>query len=827
MEDIVHTQVIALQAAIAQKESEKLQEEQQHFMSEEAKRVAADRDAAAAEEENYIKKQGDEYSRIVEKQVQQELNALHLQESLEMEMQKAKLEEEIEEIFQHSSQIQKLISRRHSVQNAWKTVASARAVDKLAKTMPTGEARRLLRVSSSPATITPPQLILVMTVDLGEGKSAYINVYDGDNPHSLALLFVKEHGLMDEVIEPLTQCLIERIDEVEQEMGIEKKKTSPTPREDKKMSKKARIKQLQRTLDRLSTPRSLSNPSHIHSKNPTDFTSPTYKPASPLHRSSFRSEQEMGIEKKKTSPTPREDKKMSKKARIKQLQRTLDRLSTPRSLSNPSHIHSKNPTDFTSPTYKPASPLHRSSFRSEKKRAEYFAKLSCSSNAQRQRRAREMRLAALEEENNNPFSPKLISKEKKGSPDTPHATTTLNAFNRLYTQATQQRERHLKAVTAAIEAEKALMVAPSLSAKTVELAGKRKHEEDIGKRLYKEGMKRLVEKRAEIEKEKEERQSIEAGYSFSPSISSAAKKLKYQESVVKRMEERVIAREKEQEQAREAAQTEKLKDCTFRPKLETSSVTKQVSKRRESQRRQRRVNVFDLLTEDAKRRMERTNEYHTWFPKDCTFSPDIKASQEAKEAKLETVEDRLQRLSSERLRREAELEAKRLAIVKEEEEELRRSMVKPCPASEEIVSRMSTRRPSDLSATDILYLTKGEHDESIQRLVAEEENKALLLSSVIHTSEKSDGIVKGFRRRQLALLFELIDDDEDGVIIPTQTNISIIEDELARKDVEGLFGLVGTRPLSVFEFVALMEEFIITHPTGPRLYLVPRGTVMK
>lgn len=67
-----------------------------------------------------------------------------------------------------------------------------------------------------------PPVLLVTTVDIGDGKSGQVYVRLGDDPEGVARAFCAEHGLPDSVILPLAAHLQQNL-----ELGTPSEQASP------------------------------------------------------------------------------------------------------------------------------------------------------------------------------------------------------------------------------------------------------------------------------------------------------------------------------------------------------------------------------------------------------------------------------------------------------------------------------------------------------------------------------------------------------------------------------------------------------------------------
>jgi hypothetical protein len=62
-----------------------------------------------------------------------------------------------------------------------------------------------------PAPSDNRRIQLVITVEIEEGKSERIEMWEGDSPRQLAMQFCEEHGLDESVIEPLTEHILDNV----------------------------------------------------------------------------------------------------------------------------------------------------------------------------------------------------------------------------------------------------------------------------------------------------------------------------------------------------------------------------------------------------------------------------------------------------------------------------------------------------------------------------------------------------------------------------------------------------------------------------------------
>jgi cobalamin biosynthesis protein CobT len=65
--------------------------------------------------------------------------------------------------------------------------------------------------AEGPAPSDNRRIQLVITVEIEEGKSERIEMWEGDSPRQLAMQFCEEHGLDESVVEPLTEHILDNV----------------------------------------------------------------------------------------------------------------------------------------------------------------------------------------------------------------------------------------------------------------------------------------------------------------------------------------------------------------------------------------------------------------------------------------------------------------------------------------------------------------------------------------------------------------------------------------------------------------------------------------
>jgi len=63
-----------------------------------------------------------------------------------------------------------------------------------------------------PRALDQASALLVTTVEIGEGRSVTIEVFEGDDPRQVALDFCVTHGLPETIVDPLTLHLLDNLE---------------------------------------------------------------------------------------------------------------------------------------------------------------------------------------------------------------------------------------------------------------------------------------------------------------------------------------------------------------------------------------------------------------------------------------------------------------------------------------------------------------------------------------------------------------------------------------------------------------------------------------
>ncbi|KAL0233853.1 hypothetical protein PCE1_002359 [Barthelona sp. PCE] len=170
---------------IAEEERAKLEQQQAQFLQAENERAAALRKDFLNTQEKYLRMEAEnELSKSRQK--------------LAEELSQMKKQKELEEV--HADETMEYVEDEHiepePMEEARETFLPKRRKGK----------KRL-----SPRKNKKAKVLLLMTVDVGDGRSDVITVCENDSYHDLASDFVRKHGLNGAIVEPLAQKIAENV----------------------------------------------------------------------------------------------------------------------------------------------------------------------------------------------------------------------------------------------------------------------------------------------------------------------------------------------------------------------------------------------------------------------------------------------------------------------------------------------------------------------------------------------------------------------------------------------------------------------------------------
>jgi len=441
------------------------------------------------------------------------------------------------------------------------------------------------------------------------------------------------------------------------------------------------------------------------------------------------------------------------------------------------------------------------------------------------------------------FSPALAQKQTDvANRARPHRTSNGDVFSRLNREAEERRRRQDEAIEKRITEEnheiedqiqREKLLNGSAGAKET------KPRRNIGQDLFDRATEkeRQLKKKIEdkkVEEEARERKEFEArgvmkGKDGKPLKDKDGKAIPLypagKPKINKRsgVQSRVMKdwdgaeRKKRLEEARKKQLEDELSDCTFDIRAKISS-TREMGYGNRSAKLVAKLegeapeeDRFEALYMDAKQRQLRTEQYENWFPDDQTFHPDIgenryRPTTDATEAEF------IDRLTySKQMTPAAELED--------------RDVMTGQPLFHPRTGRapMFQRNAADLPIGDYLYASGLEQeDEKMRRQL---EHESLVEESVNRpkASFNSQLLTEGMRRRRLREIFEMVDQNGDGIIDPESANRAGVEGLLPETVANELIPVVigVAQPLDFEQFYQLVSTEISYTQTGPRDFLVP------
>ncbi|KAG9392176.1 hypothetical protein J8273_5157 [Carpediemonas membranifera] len=410
--------------------------------------------------------------------------------------------------------------------------------------------------------------------------------------------------------------------------------------------------------------------------------------------------------------------------------------------------------------------------------------------------------------------PKTASQEK-------HKKKVLkddSVFDRLHSYGDAKRKHLEQAREAAAASEQASVRVPQLSAVTKQLTKSRNAGDcqNYGEKLYTEAKQREAQLKKLREAAAEEINDEEA--TFRPTISKMAQRMGQDGDIVERLGKYQDIAEKQKAKLAEMRESEKMEGCTFAPEVNKDARAFKTMLRR----RPEQAKAHELLFEDAKVRHERQTEYKQWFPLDHTFKPDLsqsrafmKKSKRIRQLEGESREDFINRLVNSKKETEARIEEVRRGRAEAVAEY---SKVKPFKARKPPVSVAQSLSRNRGNVSDHLYATWFEYDDMKERRIQRENEKAHLLASTVHTPKRSRVLAENLRREALGNIFELLDQDGDGIIDPQEADVTVLGDREAEDDIAHLLASVAT-DITSDDFIMLFTNHAHVYPIGPRMYL--------
>eukprot|EP00742_Colponemidia_sp_Colp-10_P009455 GILJ01010311.1.p1 GENE.GILJ01010311.1~~GILJ01010311.1.p1 ORF type:complete len:848 (-),score=134.53 GILJ01010311.1:87-2630(-) len=617
-----------------------------------------------------------------------------------------------------------------------------------------------------------PRVILIMTVEIGDGKRDTIKVHAGDHPRVLAENFCHKHSLSADLLEPLTEHIRSNVAAL------------PSAEDATSLAHNRRYESEADNAARPSTTRS------------------TYD------------------DKSKAKPTASARPSTGGAARPKSAgtkDRTPGRL-TP-SASQSSMLHSAAVEDANrrskTPTTGPmnAGRDQQQSSRSkslEKEREEYFNKLKMEMNHAFQHNRRMQHSPKIDDRS------RRIASDRNRSPD----GRTQSVFQRLHQQASM-RKKQLEDWKATAENREKEDINKSKGQMTYVSREMMKQRtvgpyENYGQRLYEEGIKSLELKQAQAEREKEKREKeVERELTFRPEISEMAKRLVRDgpnpfQQILEHMDKR---RNLKQEKLRKEKEEREEAECTFQP----------IVNRRSEKLVQQRVthirpdgsasgSTHEHLFQDAERRKMKVEEYEQWLPEEHTFHPDIGSNKFRPKLDSDSTSF-VDRLVHSKKDSEEEIEHLRQKIHAEVDPATGKPLYKPT------IGRAPSfnRNTADLPIGDFLFASRFEFTEVREKLRQQEDERLTQLAKRPFARGNSLKILEEKKKERFHDLFNHLDKEKLGYLTAVNCSVSDLEPELitALGPISAKLAADPQLQMDYNQFQTLFDEELRNYKAGP------------
>jgi len=655
-------------------------------------------------------------------------------------------------------------------------------------------------------------VVLITTVDIGNGKSDKIEIRKGDEPKDAALAFCNRHGLPTNIVGPLTQHILDNL-----------RKASKTP--------SSATKPLMREDD---TPTSAAVPPMHPSDSPMMSGSRQH---SRIKEEEAEEEAPAAVGSAQGSSLPQKEQQQYHKQDVK-----------PLSFSNP--LDNNRLIEQLSAKLMPVDDSRHLTVTSDR----------ASGNANGKHRRT----------NSAATGGRRISQSADPSP-----RTESTVFGRLYSNALDQRARHdARRKMQAVEELAGLAHRGSMSWISSEMMRERNHGvfDNYGEMLYAEGLEAAALRRSKAQAIREERSAKELeGATFAPEITALAKalwrggsgELEAQPAWQRLSTSKRTKTLERIEDMRKAREHGELQECTFRPRINKNS-SAMMSERSETLKNLN-ISAHEQLFQDAIRRQQKMEELAKWYPDDVTFQPQINRSSVANEY-LRRSYDAVTKSPS----KQGEGAQRSLFVVdrlyakheqtKAKMEEIRARYQGPNdPVTGKPLYKPEVGRgPRNMAASygspggrnvpvhEHLYQVALELQSKRDALLEAEKKQAEVEASMNHSTATSQKLFKKLKLKRFSQIFDYLNEAEGDVIdlislvrAPTDRMDNL--DNEVREDVElaaelhakalkvqlfpdspaaGASSLPPAAPVNLEQFASLMEEALQLR-RGPRAYLVP------
>eukprot|EP00762_Andalucia_godoyi_P006861 ANDGO_00887.mRNA.1 hypothetical protein NAEGRDRAFT_79231 len=616
--------------------------------------------------------------------------------------------------------------------------------------------QRLAYAAESGQSQGKRRVILIMTVEIGDGRSDQIRIHEDDDPRMLAVQFVQKHGLGEHVVDPLSDHIRANIRNIQPQIAKEKEKERERKRLEEK-SRKERIEALAQPRDRVKSP-------PPHSASASTFSSPGLAPPHP--------------------PPPVSVPASSASLYTPTSTTATTATTTTSSSSSSSSVHVSVSASSSESASLPAPPRVPPS----------NSKAATTAVQQRPSTAEGRdeivaHNASASYESSSPLHDSY-GVDQNGS----------TVFSRLHSDSfvrvkhnEEVRQRHEEQKDADLRSRRRGMSSVSRSINQQRADGY----DNFGDRLYKEGMRKREERDKEAEKARKEAEN-DPEATFKPQISQVARRMQGDAPSTKNEHlHRLLTSNEDREAARLRLALEeerrKMEGCTFQPQINRRSEL--LVSEKDRLLKEQHMTHYDQLFLDAERRRLRQLEYEQLAEQEATFRPQTeKSSVFARKVQRqrdgENFDDFINRLVYSKQERDAVIEE-----LKQQQADARVDPITGQPLfrprlesarSNESSSNSDEQRSasvvSNRNVSDHLYNARTEIEAVRQRLEQKEKDKVAQMANMTHSSEKSQKLFEEKKKKKFSILFSMLDSmDRDGFISADSCNTALLRSEVARE----------------------------------------------
>ena len=266
----------------------------------------------------------------------------------------------------------------------------------------------------------------------------------------------------------------------------------------------------------------------------------------------------------------------------------------------------------------------------------------------------------------------------------------------------------------------------------------------------------------------------------------------------KEREEKKRLQEKEKLEMRKLqVEEEKLKECSFTPRINQRSQMLDTSRSSASAK----PRFEDLYQEATKRKERQLERFEGAVKSEFSFKPEVHSSKPADP----DPESFLNRIVNSKKKFEEEMEKLRQELVTDVDPVTGQKLFEPMIVKD-------TRFERSLESGSIhehLYSQKDHKKQTTDRLAQELDENIKAAQRSTKVTQTSERLLENFRRKAFEHLFNLLDSDQDGLVSAEKVDFAALEDKTAsimQPVLEEIINREG--PMDFQEFHMLMDQLL-------------------